>query len=145
MDAITSLLMRWAIAVWAGGMNVAMASTVKALPGEALWNEKTWMVEAMFLRIELFFEFVSFGLDDTVNSILPRSGGVMIYFIRHGHCWPVLVAVVRGSQLLAVDVDMDIQVGLGDVSFEGACEMGVVGIDLGILSQEVGRENVGVG
>jgi len=40
---------------------------------------------------------------------------------------------------------MDIQGGLGNVSLEGACNAGIVGVNLGIFGQEVGGENVGVG
>jgi len=40
---------------------------------------------------------------------------------------------------------MDIQGGLGDVSLEGACDTGIVGVDLGIFGQEVSGENVGMG
>jgi len=65
--------------------------------------------------------------------------------MRHWHCWPVLIAVERGSQLLAVDIDVDVQGGLGDVSFEGVHKAGIAGVDLGILSQEVSRDDVGMG
>ena len=44
-----------------------------------------------------------------------------------------------------VDVDMDVQGGLGNVSLEGVRKAGIVGVDLGIFGQEISRDDVGVG
>ena len=43
------------------------------------------------------------------------------------------------------DIDADVIGGLGDVSSEGAHKAGVMGIDLGVLGQEVGADDVLVG
>jgi len=39
-----------------------------------------------------------------------------------------------------VDIDADVLGGLGDVSSEGARKAGVMGVDLGVLGQEVGAD-----
>ena len=75
-NMITSLLTRWPVAAWAGGTDVAMASMAEAFPSKALWDGKMWMVKGIQLGIKLILNLVSFGLDGTVNSILPRGGGV---------------------------------------------------------------------
>ena len=59
--------------------------------------------------------------------------------------WPQYTGNIRGSQHLVVDIDADIQDGLGDVSLEGACKAGVVGVDLGVFGQEVGGDDVSMG
>ena len=58
--------------------------------------------------------------------------------------WPQCAGNIRGSWCL-VDVDTDVQGGLGDVYLEGVRKAGIEGIDLGILSQEVGGDDVSVG
>ena len=58
--------------------------------------------------------------------------------------WPQCIGNIRGSRHL-VDIDMDVQDGLGDIFLEEACKAGIVGIDLGVLSQEVSGDDVGMG
>ena len=45
----------------------------------------------------------------------------------------------------SVDIDADVLGGLGDVSLEGACKAGLVGVDLGVLGQEIGADDVLMG
>ena len=51
---------------------------------------------------------------------------------------------IRGSQR-SDDIDADVQGRLGDVSLEGAHNVGVVGVNLDVFGQEFSGENVCVG
>ena len=51
----------------------------------------------------------------------------------------------NGGSRCSADIDADVLDGLGDVSLEGARKAGVMGVDLGVLGQEVGADDVLVG
>ena len=51
----------------------------------------------------------------------------------------------NGGSRRSADIDADVLGGLGDVSLEGARKAGVMGVDLGILGQEVSADDVLVG
>ena len=61
---------------------------------------------------------------------------LILFSVQVGNNW--------GSRHLA-DIDTDVLGGLGDVSSEGAHKAGVMGVDLGVLGQEVGTDDVLMG
>ena len=61
---------------------------------------------------------------------------LILFSVRVGDNW---------ESRCSVDIDVDILGGLGDVSSEGACKADVMGVDLGVLGQEVSADDVLVG
>jgi hypothetical protein len=132
-----------------------MASTVEAPFLEVHGDKGAQAIVRMGMPV-FVIQGISFGLDNAVNSAFPNVRGVTAQyfsarFSTFGNLfalvleWPQCTRTIRGSWRLVVDVDMDVQDGLGDVFLEGAHKAGVEGIDLGVLSQEVGRDDVRMG
>ena len=146
---------QWWFDVWAVRTDVAMASTVEA-PFLKIYGDDGARAIAHMGTSVFIIQDISLCLDNMVNSVSPNVRGVTaVYFIAGLNTfgslgilileWPQCTGNIRGSWLLAVDVDMDVQGRLGDISLEGACKAGVEGVDLGVFGQEVSRDDVGMG
>ena len=157
-DAITSLQVgqagqQW-FAVRAVRADVAMASTAEVPFLKVHRDDRAGAVVHMG-AVVFIFQGIGFGLDNMVNSVFPNVRGVtaqyfLMSFFTFGKLgafileWPQCVGNIRGLQH-SVDIDADVQGGLGDVFLKGVCKMGIVGVDLGIFGQEVSRDDVGMG
>jgi len=145
---------QWWFAVGAARTDVAMASTMEAPFLKVHGDDGVQVIVCMGAPV-FIVQGLGFCLDNAVNSISSNVRGVTaVYFVMRLNTFgslgtlilerPQCVGNIRGLWHL-VDVDMDIQGGLGDVSLEGARKVGVEGIDLGIFGQEVGGDDVGMG
>jgi len=98
---------------------------------------------------------IGLGLDGTVDHVFPNICGVSTMDSKAKiSTFRIFTALILecfanvgdnwGSQHSA-DIDMDVLGGLGDVFSKGVRKAGVVGVDLGVLGQEVGTDDVLVG
>ena len=72
VDMVTSLLMRWPVAAWAGGMDVAMVSIAEASLEKVVWEDGT--VAGRQVSIKVVLNTVGCILENIVNFILYRRG-----------------------------------------------------------------------
>jgi len=98
---------------------------------------------------------IGLSLDGAVDCVFPNICGVSamesVAKINTFGIFTTLILELSacisdnwGSRRLA-DIDVDVLGGLGDVSSEGARKAGVMGVDLGVLGQEVGTDDVLMG
>ena len=125
-------------------MDVAMASTAKAPSLKVHGDDGAQAIVHVGASV-FIVQGISFGLNNTVNIVSPNVRRVtaqysLIRFSTFGNLsafileWPQCTGNIRGLRLLVVDIDVDIQGRLGDVSLEGVCKVGVVGIECDDLS-----------
>jgi len=98
---------------------------------------------------------ISLSLDGAVDCVFPNICGVSAMDSKAKiSTFRIFTTLILecfanpednwGSQRSG-NIDMDVLSGLGDVSLEGAHKVGIVDVDLGILGQEVSRNEVHIG
>jgi len=143
------------LAVRASGADVAIASAMEALPLQVQGDDeaRAWMGHGMCDWGVV--HGIGFSLDSGVDCIFPDVCRVsamepMAKINTFGIFTTLILKLFAcvgdnwGSRHSA-DIDVDVIGGLGDVSSEGACKAGVMGVYLGVLGQEVGADDVLMG
>ena len=136
-------------------MDVAITSATEALPLQ-VQGDKGARTRARHGACDLgIVHGISLGLDGAVDHVFPNICRVSIMDsktkISTFRIFTTLILEILsnardnwGSWHLG-DIDTDVLGRLGDVSSEGACKAGVMGVDLGVLGQEVGADEVLMG
>jgi len=143
------------LAMRASGADVAIASAMEALPLQVQGDDEARAQMRHSACDWGVVHGIGFSLDGGVDCIFPDvcrvSAMEPMAKINTFRIFTTLILELFacvgdnwGSRHSA-DIDTDVIGGLGDVSSEGVRKAGVMGVDLGVLGQEVGADDVLMG
>ena len=142
-------------AVRAGGADVAVASAMEAPSLQVQGDDGAW-TRARHSACDLgIVHGIGLSLDSAVDHVFPDVCGVSTMDSKakistFGIFTTLILEVLSNSRddwglRHSGNIDADVMGRLDDVSSEGAHKAGIVGVDLGILGQEVGTDDVLMG